>query len=64
MNQQQVIDLMKSSKTHAEWNTNCDKVKRECGGYPEYWYRKSYYPDYAIRRWEQDPLLLKSLPIK
>ena len=39
MNKQEVIDLMKSSKSKTEWNNNCDKVKRECGGsYPEYWY--------------------------
>ena len=39
MNEQQVIDLMKSSKSEAEWNANCDKVKADCGGYPDFWYR-------------------------
>jgi len=38
MNQQQVVDLMKTSKSEKEWNTNCDKVKKACGGYPSFWY--------------------------
>lgn len=38
MNQQQVEELMKSSKSAKEWNDNCDKVKRACGGYPTFWY--------------------------
>lgn len=38
MSEQQVVDLMKSSKTSHEWNDNCDKVKRACGGYPPFWY--------------------------
>lgn len=38
MNKQEVIDLMKSSKSKQEWNSNCDKVKAACGGYPKWWY--------------------------
>jgi hypothetical protein len=38
MDPQQVIDLMKSSKSGAEWNDNCDKVKKACGGYPLFWW--------------------------
>ena len=39
MKEQEVIDLMKSSKSEADWNTNCDTVKKECGGdYPSFWY--------------------------
>ena len=38
MNQQEVIELMKSSKSESEWNANCDKVKKACGGYPDFWY--------------------------
>ncbi len=38
MQQQDVIDLMLSSKSEAEWNDNCDKVKAEFGGYPDFWY--------------------------
>lgn len=38
MNQQQVVELMESSNTEAEWNANCDKVKVACGGYPDFWY--------------------------
>lgn len=39
MTQDQVVDLMKSSKNEQEWNDNCDKVKQEFGGqYPRWWY--------------------------
>lgn len=38
MNQDQVVELMKSSKSESEWNANCNKVKKACGGYPEFWY--------------------------
>ena len=38
MNEQEVVALMKSSKSEAEWNENCDKVKKACGDYPPFWY--------------------------
>lgn len=38
MQEQDVINLMLSSKSEAEWNANCDKVKEEFGGYPSFWY--------------------------
>ena len=38
MNEQEVVALMKSSKSEDEWNANCDKVKKVCGGYPPFWY--------------------------
>ena len=38
MDQQQVVELMQSSKSESEWNANCDKVKKACGGYPNFWY--------------------------
>jgi hypothetical protein len=35
----QVMECMKGSKSEAEWNENCDKVKKAHGGqYPDYWY--------------------------
>ncbi len=41
MNQEQVLNLMKSSKNEAEWNANCDKVKADNKGlYPDYWYKE------------------------
>lgn len=39
MTKQEVIDLMKSSKSEEEWAANCDKVKKEFGGYPHFWYK-------------------------
>jgi hypothetical protein len=38
MTQEQVVALMKSSKSEREWNSNCDKVKEAFGGYPHFWY--------------------------
>ena len=38
MTKQGVINLMASSKTALEWDANCDMVKKECGGYPSFWY--------------------------
>lgn len=38
MEQKEVIELMKSSKSEDEWNNNCDIVKSKCNGYPEFWY--------------------------
>jgi len=35
----EVVELMKSSNTEEEWNSNCDRVKNTFGGqYPTYWY--------------------------
>jgi hypothetical protein len=38
MNETEVAELMESSKSEAEWNSNCDEVKRRCKGYPGFWY--------------------------
>lgn len=38
MTEQEVIDLMESSKSAREWEDNCDKVKDACGGYPGFWW--------------------------
>ena len=38
MDKQQVIDLMRTSKSEAEWNDNCRKVKEVFGGYPSFWW--------------------------
>lgn len=41
MTQEEVIDLMKSSKTSQEWNNNCDSVKKaHDGNYPNYWFQE------------------------
>lgn len=38
MDEEQVIALLKTSTSEAEWNENCAKVKKACGGYPSFWY--------------------------
>lgn len=38
MTQSEVEALMRSSKSEAEWDTNCAKVKKACGGYPSFWH--------------------------
>lgn len=35
---EEVKSLMESSQTEEQWNANCDKVKRECDGYPSFWF--------------------------
>lgn len=38
MTQEEVVSLMQSSRNEIEWNNNADKVKRQCGGYPRFWF--------------------------
>ena len=38
MNRQEVIALMQTSRDENEWNANCDTVKKNCYGYPSFWY--------------------------
>ncbi len=43
MTKDEVLSLMRSSKSSSEWAANCDKVKslhpsKFGGQYPEYWY--------------------------
>jgi hypothetical protein len=54
MDKQQVIDLMESCKSDAEWNAACDLVKRTCGGYPDFWWKEiiqSGLGDRVMARW-------------
>jgi hypothetical protein len=39
MDENEVVTLMESSKSEAEWDANCDKVKAACGGYPDFWWK-------------------------
>lgn len=39
MTEEQVIELMKTSKSEDEWNDNCVIVKEKCNGYPDFWYK-------------------------
>jgi hypothetical protein len=38
VSEQEVVTLMKSSKSAQEWDANCSKVKAACNGYPPFWY--------------------------
>jgi hypothetical protein len=38
MTRDDVVSLMKSSVSEAQWDANCDKVKAACGGYPPFWF--------------------------
>ena len=40
MNQQEVIDLMASSRNEAECNNNASTVKAACKGYPPFWFKE------------------------
>lgn len=39
MPEQEVVDLMKSSNSPQEWDSNTDKVRRIYNGYPRFWFR-------------------------
>lgn len=39
MTEEEVVELMQSSKSEKEWTANCVKVKKECGGYPGFWWK-------------------------
>ena len=38
MSESEVVKLMKSSKSDAEWEANADTVTTNCNGYPPFWY--------------------------
>lgn len=40
MTAEQVVQLMASSRTEKEWDANCDKVKQDWHGYPEFWFHE------------------------
>jgi len=57
MTKEEVVTLMQSSNTELEWNENCDKVKKECGGYPSFWYSTiilSGLGDKTAAKWGDD----------
>jgi len=39
MTRNEVVKLMKSSKSELEWNANADIVKKICNGYPDFWFK-------------------------
>ena len=49
MEKEQVLELMKSSKNEREWNDNCDKVKKACRGYPDFWYKEIVQSKLAVK---------------
>lgn len=57
MNEAEVVELMESSQTAAEWDANCDKVKAACNGYPLFWWsaiKLSGRMDAIMARWLGD----------
>ena len=57
MNTEEVVTLMSSSQTRDEWNSNCNAVKKRCGGYPEFWYAaitQSGLADRIAAKWGGD----------
>jgi hypothetical protein len=37
---EEVKTLMGSSQSEAEWDANCDRVKKAHNGYPSFWFRE------------------------
>lgn len=38
MNETEVVALMESATSAADWDQKADEVKRRCGGYPTFWF--------------------------
>ena len=58
MNEKSVIELMETSQSAKEWDSNCDKVKEACNGYPPFWWAsiiQSGRADQIMARWEHLP---------
>lgn len=54
---QEVKDLMGTSTTAQEWNANCDKVKKACNGYPDFWFKEiivSGFADSVLNKFGED----------
>ena len=49
MTEEQVIELMSSCATREQWNAAADRVKRECRGYPHFWYSAIIESGLAMR---------------
>jgi len=57
MNEQEVKELLSKSWSSSEWRDNCNLVKKECDGYPAWWYEKiilSGFADSILQRWGSD----------
>lgn len=40
MTKDQVIELLESSQSSADWSRNCDTIKKAFGGdYPDFWFQ-------------------------
>jgi hypothetical protein len=53
MTEQEVVDLMASSRSDDEWNDNADKVKKACKGYPSFWFNAVIKSGVAARTIEK-----------
>jgi hypothetical protein len=49
MTELQVVELMNTSRSEAEWNKNCDAVKKAFDGYPAFWFSKIVVSGLASR---------------
>lgn len=38
MSVEEVINLLKTSKSEVQWNNNVDEITRRCNGYPDFWF--------------------------
>ena len=62
MTKQEVIDMMKGSKSEQEWNDNCDRVKAESRAttgkdYPDWWFAEinaSGLLRMTVKSWNKD----------
>lgn len=54
---EEVKTLMATSNSAQEWNANCDKIKKACGGYPDFWFQEiivSGFADTILNKFGED----------
>jgi hypothetical protein len=63
MTKNEVVELMKSSRSEHEWNLNCDKVQEAFGGqYPDFWYAEiilSGLLSATSENWEKTKIIME-----
>lgn len=57
MTEQEVVELMESATSESDWNSKCDQVKKQCNGYPNFWYHAIVISGLANRVLKKENLI-------
>lgn len=56
-NEDQAVELLKSSQSARDWDTNVDGIRQANGGYPRWWYKAVILPGIEgqqISKWSEE----------